>query len=283
VFDEREYAEKMMREGFLSTNVKFELRILAKYFFFEQNKPTKEIKDILNSFCEVWVPGFRKEIYYRLINAVLSYVERNNCKYITIDGVFISQEFVDYINNLNMSRDMKKILFTLGVWGEINAKLCYSKDFAYSYYNYRDLKEVANVQSNGSIFDPMHELYNLGYIRACYTGAIELLFLKNIEQGEPLYKITDFKNIGNWLDFYNGVKNYYSCQKCKAIFKKGNAKANSQVYCSECSKPKPIGSKLISCVACGKEFFINAKATNKTRCNNCYSEHRQKYLSNRAK
>ncbi len=281
VFNEKAYAEKMMQNGFLSTNVKFELRILAKYFLFEHKKPTKEIKDILISFCDVWVPRFRFEVYYKIINSVLNYVERPSCKYITIDGIFISDEFVQYINNLEMNSEMKKLLFALGVWGEVNLKLGYSQNYAYSYSDYRDLREAANIQSGYPIYDMMHELYKTGYIRACYTGAIELVFLEQIPKGEPIYKIVDFKNIGNWLDFYNGVKGYSLCKKCKTVFKKSNAKANSQIYCKECSKPEKTGSKLINCEVCDKMFFVSSKTTNKTKCKTCYSEHRQEYFHHR--
>ena len=283
IFNEKLHAEEMLRKGFLSTNIKFELRILAKYYKFEFLKKDEDIKKILISFCETWLKGFRYEMHYSLINSAISYLNSKKCKHIIIDSIFISDEFVRYFNSLPLDDDCKKIMFTLGIWGKLNLELGYSEFFAYSYNDYRDLRDSSNINITGSIYNLIHYLYKEGYIRGCHTGAIELSFLKNIPSGEEIYKISDFNNLGNWLDFYNGAKGFYRCEKCGRIFKKNNTKANSQKYCKICSKSNIVGSKLIKCESCGKDFFVNSKASNKTLCKECYVEYRKEYFHHRAK
>jgi len=283
IFNEKAHAEEMIRKGFLSTNIKFELRFLAKYYKFEFYKSDKEIKKILTSFCENWLPGFRYEMHYMLINSAIGYLNSPKCRQIIIDSIFISDEFVSYFNGLDIDDNSRKVLFTLGIWGKLNLELGYSELFAYSYNDYRDLRDSSNIHIRGSIFNLLHSLYTEGYIRNCHTGAVELNFLKDIEEGFPIYKISDFNNLGNWLDFYNGVKGFYVCEKCSKIFKKNNIKAGAQKYCKSCAGANRIGSKLIKCDSCGDEFFVKGKTNNKNLCNECYVQYRKEYLQNRAK
>ena len=50
VYDEEEYAKKMLKNGFLSPKIRFELKILAKYYFFIEKLPKKRIKPLLIAF-----------------------------------------------------------------------------------------------------------------------------------------------------------------------------------------------------------------------------------------
>jgi hypothetical protein len=269
IFNEKKYAEDMMASGFQSTNIKFDLRVLGKYYYFEHSHTIESVKKILISFCEYWLPGFRIEMHYHLINSVIQHIKSANCKYIVLEGVYLSQEFVNYFNSLDVDMETKKILFTLGVWGKINDTLGYSKMYAYSYNDYRDLKKAANIETGGDILDKIHELSNLGYVRGCYTGAIELTFIKDIPEGIDIYKVTDFNNIGRWMEFYNGIKNYMTCENCKKIFKPKSTKETRRKYCVDCSKPKKIGSKLIQCETCGVFFVTSNKNNHQKNCKNC--------------
>jgi len=221
-------------------------------------------------------------MHYPLINSAIGYLNSKKCKHIIIDSIFISDEFVRYFNELDLDDDCKKIMFTLGIWGKLNLELGYSELFAYSYNDYRDLRDSSNIHIKGSIYNLIHFLYKEGYVRGCHTGAIELNFLKDIPIGNEIYKISDFNNLGNWLDFYNGVKGFYLCEKCGSIYKKNNVKSNSQKYCKICAESDRVGSKLIKCSSCGEEFFVNSKSNNKTLCKECYIQYRREYLSNRA-
>lgn len=283
VFNEKKYAENMIEQGFLSTDIRFELKIIAKYCKCEYDIPNNQMKELLKSFCETWLHGFRYEVHYSIINSTIAYLTTDKCKHINIEGVFISEEFVQYFIHLPLENDMKKLLFTLGVWGKLNLELEYSEKFAYSYNKYRDLKNSANINTKGSVLELVHELSNLGYVTGYYTGAIQLDFLKNIPDGMDMHKITDFNNIGSWFDFYNGVKRLYICEKCKKIYKKANVKANNQKFCKECSVTRKIGSKLINCEVCSQPLFVSAKSNHKTMCNECYSDYRKEYFAHRTK
>ena len=78
---------------------------------------------------------------------------------------------------------------------------------------------------------------------------------------------------------YENIKNNigsdtFSCANCgKRIQKIDGAKRNAQKYCSECSTDiqyyKPLITKTLVCVDCGKEFVVDSKANNRPRCDEC--------------
>jgi len=62
------------------------------------------------------------------------------------------------------------------------------------------------------------------------------------------------------------------CQQCGKRFEK---KTNNQIYCEDCAYEieydnyEPIGTKFITCIDCGKEIEVDAKANNRQRCDEC--------------
>ena len=78
--------------------------------------------------------------------------------------------------------------------------------------------------------------------------------------------MTDYNNIGYWLDWYNGNKRISKCGKCGNVFYK---KSNNQIYCSECQGYEKIGVKTLVCCDCGKEFVVKSKNAKTQRCDKC--------------
>ena len=56
------------------------------------------------------------------------------------------------------------------------------------------------------------------------------------------------------------------CKECSKPFKQTG---NRQLYCKECSLYEPVGTKIIVCVDCGKEFEVDGAIKNSKRCSNC--------------
>ena len=68
-------------------------------------------------------------------------------------------------------------------------------------------------------------------------------------------------------------EDYIRCQKCGTLVK--NYK-NTNKYCKTCGQYQPIETKTVICVDCGKEFSVDARITNKIRCDECQGEKKRK-------
>lgn len=273
----------MIKNGFLSRKYRFELKILAKYYLFSEKLDINHIKPILISFCEHFLIGFNIDVHYEMINSTILYLKSKKCKYIILDGIFISDEFVQFFLKLEEEEDVKKFLFSLAVFGEINKKIGYGIEYIPSVNNYKDVKESANIVVPGDVYMFIKELRDKKFLDMDYRKIIKLLFLNDIPAGELVYKITDFKTLGLWFDFYQGKKEIHLCEKCGGLFKKRTSKPSSQKYCNDCVgrnsngiKIKRTNNKAVVCNKCQKIFFAGNK--NKTNlCGKCYSKHRKEY------
>lgn len=287
ILNEKKYAEKIIKNGFLSKKIRFELKILAKYYFFSQNLPKKEIKLILEAFCRKNIDGFNLNIDYKMINDAILHLSSKKCQYLIIEEIWISQELIDYINNLDFDNETKKVLFTLSMWGKINLECGYSQEYASSFKDYKDLKLSSNIDSKKNIYDIFNILYEKGFLKMTWQGVAKMIFLENIPQGQDLYKITDLSKLGLWFDFYNNANNVLKCEQCGTLFQKRISKNSPQKKCNDCSltdkdgkRQKIKNDKLLNCEVCNKPFFSSSKKKT-IKCETCYSENRKEYFKNK--
>jgi hypothetical protein len=190
----------------------------------------------------------------------------------------VSEEFVQYFISLDREYDIKKLLFTIAVWGKINLELGFSEYYSTSFDNYRDLKISAGVKIKGDIYETLfNKFYDEKTLRLTSKGTIHNLFISNIPDGEPIYKIKDLAKIGRWFDFYNGVNRLYQCEKCGETFENKEIKSNNIKLCKNC-KPKPTtNTMLFTCGTCGEMSFVSAKSHAKKMCNKCFKVHQKEY------
>lgn len=287
ILNEKEYAEKIIKNGFLSKKIRFELKILAKYYFFSENLPKKEVKLILEAFCRKNIAGFNINIDYKMINDAVLHLNSKKCQYLNISEIWISQELIDYINSLDFDNDTKKVLFTLSIWGKINLLCGYSQEYASSFKDYRDLKSSSNIESKINIYDIFNNLYEKGFLKMTWQGVAKMIFLEKIPEGEDLYKLTDFSNLGLWFDFYNNSEFVFKCEECGNLFEKKVKKNFPKKKCNKCSlldkngeRIKIKNDKLLNCESCSKPFFSSSKKK-LPMCEECYSEKRKKYFKDK--
>ena len=281
------YAQKIYKDGFLTKYRDTELKLVALYMRDILNITKKQDRqEALHKFCEKHLPDYHRMKYYKLINKVIDYSCCKKNFLITIDSIPVMKAEIDYINNQELSADEKKVLFALLITYKL--RKCYFEikkpDEPYDnvYFKggisqYNDLKKISNINNKLDInADIISELAVKEYVKIYSRGCIRLDFLEKIvdETGELAFEMTDYNNIGYWLDWYNGNKRIGKCDKCGNVFYK---KANNQIYCSECQGYEKIGVKTLVCCDCGKEFEVNSKNNNANRCSECYSKYRKEY------
>jgi hypothetical protein len=203
-----------------------------------------------------------------------------------IDGVWITDKELDTISKINNPL-LERLAFTM---------LCLAK-----------LGNLRNPKNNGWVNNDAKEVYTLArisctvqerYLNLGLLGQIGLLeFPKKLDNlscrvtyiddsGNNILFISDFRELGyEYLNYLGG--NFTRCSECGRLFR--NNKVKSKKYCKDCIGYTPQVKKLITCIDCGKTFEVDARVSNKTRCNDCQrirdketrKERNKRYYDNR--
>lgn len=246
-YNEIQYAELIFRKGFQTKHIPTELRLLVLYCRDIVKLKPQEREKYIYEFCNKYISNFKKEKFFKTINKTLTNALNKKQKLVNIDKIDIYENEIQYINDLDIKYDYKKVMFTFMVQLKLN-KAVYeyknNKEYNSIYFRggkkkYNNIKKIANISSKLSINDEViNELSKIKLIEILCRGAILLKYLENIKCGDKvLIEIKDFENIGYYFDYYNKVEGVIQCENCNKPIKQIN---NKNKYCKECAKEKNI-------------------------------------------
>ena len=252
-YNELKYAEKILKDGFMTHYHRYELKILVKYYKEIQNKKASERKELVYAFCQEHIEKFNRVKYFRIINSALLYGSKRLSKLITIESIPITENEIKYINGLELDEIHKKILFTFIVKNKLNkemSKQIYGKSSEYNFFggkneSYKEVFEMSKLSNSLNINNIVNTLSNNGYVDVVNRGRINLLFIENIDVSEIdkiVMNITNFDNVGYYFDWYNGNDKFIRCENvgCEEVIKKTNG---NMKYCTDCAKEKQFNQK----------------------------------------
>lgn len=289
-YNELEYAKLIYDKGFQTKHIPTELRLLTVYMRDMLEMKPKERREELYKYCEVNIPNYNKAKYFKTINCALQQATKKTNKLITIKEINIYQNEVDYINSIQLSDNHKKVLLALLVHKKLsrivynikNADNPNKKEYNMVFFNggtkiYNNIKKISNIPSTTKLNeDIIHDFLNYKLsetdekylVTALHNGLIVLNFIDEISEfGDIPITIKNFNNIGWYLDYYNNIKNIKLCKHCDQPFKQTK---NDILYCSEHKQYYiPMETKTITCIDCGEEVVVDAKANNRNRCDEC--------------
>lgn len=242
-YKERDYAEEILKNGFTSNHVRHELKILVKYYKEQGHKP-KERKDLIYDFCEKYLDGYDRVTHFKMINSVLNYGSNRKNKLIQIDNVNVTKKELEYIEQLGLEHDYKKILFTWIVLDKLNKKYHEIRNdsepineyYFGGRYNYNKLITYSNInlKRKSDIHKIIHKLSELGLVEIRMKSKIKLLFMYEISKNEEVaMEISNFEKIGMYYDLHCGINRIKECENCGEPIK---VIGNKTKYCSLCAK-----------------------------------------------
>lgn len=278
ILDEKKYAEKCLKNGLMDLKPYYVLCLLAKYYYRHLGYRKKKITSLLLDYLSKYYPRyeFNEFSWKESIDKIARNVGKH--KLYEISGVKITKSEMETIQNIH-NKVLERLAFTM---------LCLAK-----FYN------LKNPKNNGWVNTDSKEIYKYARI-SCKAiereikigklrnmGLIELpkkngnlncrVTFINDDDDEELF-ISDFRELGYEYLLYKGG-NFIRCAEC-GILTRGNKSGNKK-YCKDCATYTPKGTKMITCVDCGKEFVINARASNKCRCDSCQKEREKKLKAER--
>jgi len=280
-YDEIAYAEKIYKDNkFQTKHIPTELKLLVLYYRDYLHLKAKDRKEKLTRFCIDNIPNYNRATHFKVVNRALQKGSSKKEKLVKIESIPIYQKELDYINNLDIQYDYKKLLFAFLVQMRLNKTMfeIRNKDKKYKSTNYfkggkqkyQNIKSMANVSSKININDEFINQLSQGdnpLISILHSGLISLNFLNECKQtGDIVIKIKDYENVGWYFDYYNHVDDIVLCEYCKQPFKQ---KRKDSRFCNKHIEYQPLISKTITCIDCGKEVEVDAKANNRIRCDEC--------------
>lgn len=242
-YNETAYAELVFKNGFQTKHIPTELRLLVLYFRDILKLKPKEREEFTYEFCKKYISNFKKEKFFKTINKSLKSALKKEQKLVDVDKIEIYKNEIDYLNSLDIKHEYKKVMFTFLIQMRLN-KLVYEYKYDKEYNSiffkggnkkYNNIKKLSNIPIKMSINDEViNGLGELGLITILHKGTISLDYLKNcVQEGDVAITITDYENVGLYLDYYNKVKGIIQCENCNKIIKQTN---NKMKYCKGCAE-----------------------------------------------
>lgn len=265
-YTELDYAKNIYTNGIQSEkHLPTELRLVATYMRRFLNYKPKKLHEKMYNWCENNITGYKREIYYKMINSSINKACKKGSTLINIESIDFYKYELDYINDLFIMKDIddneespfayecKKLIFTFLFKMKVNKIFTESKnvnpEFEYNgkYFKggqkkYTELKKLAKLPEKVRINeDIINTLWINGLVTPMFNGLVKLNFIdeiseikKNNKDTAIVLQIKDYDSIGWYFDYYNKNKKITFCKQCGRIFKK---KSNRQECCSEeCSK-----------------------------------------------
>lgn len=277
ILNEKKYAEECLEKGIVDKKPYKTLMLLAKYYYHHLGYRKKLIIKCLTDFMVNNYPEYRvaeqnwNDTIEKIANRAKKYTLHEN------SGVWICESELNDIASLKNEK-LERLAFTLLSIAKLNY-IRNEKSNGWVNSEENDIFESAGIKcTNNEKSDCIGDLYISGMIALAKKNTnlnVRVTFMNTEDRGTLF--ISDFRALGNEYAKYRG-SNYIRCESC-GLLVRGN-KNGTKRFCNACAKHNryvPIVSKTLICVDCGKEFVVDARLSNKLRCDECQKIHRRDY------
>lgn len=276
ILNEKEYAERCLREKTVGDNAWQTAQILAKYYYYELGYRKARIQKTLNEFLLENYSSYRKGRLRWEEN--IEWLASHAGKHELYQQRFvpITQKEYDTICNCGLSKQHQQVLFSFLCLAKLgNIRNPRNNGWVeYTVYKTKDVFKMAHVSVSEVKQDFMiNDLFIRNLVELPKKNdnlSVRVTFCDN--DGECALAVTDFRDLGYFYLKQIG-ENIIACQRC-GILLRGN-KAGTKKYCKDCAGYVPQEFKIITCVDCGKEVRVRGSNKRTTRCEDCYSIYRK--------
>ena len=241
IFNELEYAENMLKRGFLQDKYSMELKILAKYYNKKKDLKTNDIKVKLKEFCKKYLTGYNEILHLDMITTATTFGVQKKNVLVVIPPIPITKNELEKIKELN-DLDLEKLSFVALVLSKINKHIPKNTNSKYKkkenidnqgYYvnNLKDLFTCSKITCNKTrkdiFIEQLHETKLFGFTIFC---TLEVNFVDEISEPEII-----IKNFDNFiLEYLKYIgHNIAHCLNCEIPFATSNS---THKYCKICAK-----------------------------------------------
>ena len=233
IFNELEYAKKMLVKGFIGDRYTMELKILAKYYNKKYGLKTDAIKSKLKDFCIKYLPKYNEVLHLEMITKASKYGVQKKNTLMKIPPIPITKSELDKIESLNDIK-LETIAFTALVLSKIDKYRPKKKNNKKNEYHCNNLQEMfinSKVRSDKEQReDYIRRLSETELFDLTVFATLKINFVDESE--EPELRICKYENFVLEYLSYKG-ENVEDCIVCCTPFLPTN---NFQRYCKICAK-----------------------------------------------
>lgn len=239
VLDEHEWAREMISSSSMGKKPVETLCRVARYYI-DDGCSKKEVRKRIENFllkCEqsVSLTKWSDTIDYVIARAIKT--PAINIKYIGITDAELKK--IGELSSKQMQRLAVTLLALAKYWNAVNP----SSDFWVNTKD-SDIMRMANINTSikrqSQMYHILGELGMLQFSKKVDNTNVRVLFA---EDGDPVWRITDFRNIGYQYNMYCGSPEYIQCQSCGIVVKKAplshgaseHHTGRPQKYCKDCA------------------------------------------------
>jgi hypothetical protein len=238
IFDDIDYAEKLLKNGFVTFMSMRDLRVLAKYYRYQGHDESQLILD-LQEFCKKFNPQYNEILAEEKIERAIAYSKSGSIKLPII--IEVTKAELDRIKQVNNYK-YEKILFCMLFIAKYNRKIKETNDpeenFNGKYYvngKFAPCLAMAKVYATKVVQDEIKaDLKVLGYFNATNNapkrkyknedGGFELFYLdREWNEEDVAVRIEDLNNVISSYPIY--------CEICGKELKN---KARYHAKCNDC-------------------------------------------------
>lgn len=271
LLNEKEYAERCLKEKVIDGKPYFTLSILAKYYHNKGYK-RKKIIELLTDFMDKSYSRYagNKSEWRNSIETIAK--NANKYPLYEIDGVWITESEIQTISSLN-NQSLEQLLFTMLCIAKLN-RIKNPNNEGWVNTSAKEIFELARVScSSLKRNEVIGALYDLGLLDLPKDNvklSVKVKFIDDASENKLF--VSDFRELGyEWLYFRGGK--FIRCQECGILTRY----TKNRKYCKNCASQEPQEIKSVVCVDCGKRFEVNARNTKTCRCSECNDAYMKEY------
>jgi hypothetical protein len=246
----------MIKSGFIQNRYEFELKILAKYYYY---KNESDLKNKIKEFCYKHIRDFNEVKLMKTINRVISFSERNSL--FVLKPIMVTKAEVENIRTLNNLK-VEKIAFVMLMLAKMNRKsyIAYFGDKVRAIQKYNEnreekRKELPKISFDYYVNEKINTIFKLakvylkkdertmiirslvenGFIDLTKKCKYKINYINN--KSDILLFVKNFDNIIMEYDFLIG-DNIKHCEGCKKPIK---VTIHNRKYCMKCWKEMQRG------------------------------------------
>ena len=277
-FNDKIYIERKISDCYANQeNPEETIRDLARYNYHVLGLEKEDSYDAILEYMTSNCRNFYEEKYFQIIYRNIASAKKY--KFRDVDPVVITKSEIDKIYSLNDIRK-EKIAFVLlavakyynNVSRDNNNRLYMSTSELFKLARVAiPCKERASylhfAYSDGILTEHMFVGTNLKLVSFVSDDTDVVMTLGEDDYKELAYTYLNYKSGG-----------YKRCKKCGRLFKM-HKNAPGRLYCKECAPThEAAGFKQMKCIDCGDDFVVDARNTNKRRCDACQHVYRNEYM-----
>ena len=156
-------AEHILKRGFDRNNLAVDMKMLCMYYRDVLGYKPKQRRKALEEFCREHIAGYNEVLYFRIIDSALDFAQKKNSRLVEIKKIDIYKSEVDYINNLPVEPNFKRVLFALLVAVKLHKTM-----IATIYTAYKDGYFTSKRVKDSDIFNSAHVTTSL--TKKCLTS-----------------------------------------------------------------------------------------------------------------